>query len=189
MECGGVSLHVSLVQALRLDSWFCQVQVPSKEKCRTQQHLLTIAVERGASAGDTVIFAHRGGQQPKKVPGPSANGPSSRAGRRLVQRAVLEPPVEHGGPYRTQPSASQRPILFERCGEASGDFHLNGFGTTTICRLSTLKSSLCGFHRFRPGPLGQTPIASLSCARSVHVGVLLALRRCDREICGGQACR
>eukprot|EP00913_Durusdinium_trenchii_P030521 g28590.t1 len=46
-----------------------QVQVPSKEKCRTQQHLLTIAVERGASAGDTVIFAHRGGQQPKKLSG------------------------------------------------------------------------------------------------------------------------
>jgi len=46
-----------------------QVQVPSKEKCRTQQHPLTLTVERGSAGGDTQIFQHRGGHQPKKVPG------------------------------------------------------------------------------------------------------------------------
>eukprot|EP00439_Symbiodinium_sp_Y106_P054559 s4935_g7.t1 len=46
-----------------------QVQVPSKEKCRVQQNRLAISIERGMSAGDTMIFKHQGEQQPKKIPG------------------------------------------------------------------------------------------------------------------------
>lgn len=47
-----------------------QVQVPSKEKCRSEHHPVTLMVERGSSNGDTLIFQHRGGLlTPKKVPG------------------------------------------------------------------------------------------------------------------------
>ena len=52
-----------------------QVQVPSKEKCRTEQHPVTLMVERGSSNGDTLIFQHRGGLlTPKKVPGARCAG-------------------------------------------------------------------------------------------------------------------
>merc|ERR1740130_1305754 len=45
------------------------VRVPSKQKCRAETTPLLVAVERGMSAGDTVVFKSRGEQQPKKIPG------------------------------------------------------------------------------------------------------------------------
>eukprot|EP00931_Biecheleriopsis_adriatica_P027212 TRINITY_DN16397_c0_g1_i1.p1 TRINITY_DN16397_c0_g1~~TRINITY_DN16397_c0_g1_i1.p1 ORF type:complete len:483 (-),score=107.23 TRINITY_DN16397_c0_g1_i1:60-1508(-) len=46
-----------------------QVEVPSKQKCRTEQKSLMVVVERGMSDGDTVQFPHMGEQQPGKIPG------------------------------------------------------------------------------------------------------------------------
>jgi len=46
-----------------------QVQVPSKQKCRTQAARVTVTVEPGMSAGDTLVFKSMGEQQPKKIPG------------------------------------------------------------------------------------------------------------------------
>jgi len=46
-----------------------KVQVPSRQKCRTENAKLYVNIERGSSPGDTVVFKSMGEQQPNSIPG------------------------------------------------------------------------------------------------------------------------
>lgn len=46
-----------------------QVEVQSRQKCRVENVRLSVAVERGMAAGDSLTFRGMGEQQPRKVPG------------------------------------------------------------------------------------------------------------------------
>ena len=46
-----------------------QIEVPSKEFCKTETTKLKVNIVKGASDGDTVVFEYMGEQRPAAIPG------------------------------------------------------------------------------------------------------------------------
>merc|ERR1719235_2582499 len=46
-----------------------QVEVASKQKCRSENSKIQVEIEPGMSGGDTILYKAMGEQQPNKIPG------------------------------------------------------------------------------------------------------------------------
>mmetsp|Transcript_54249 Transcript_54249/g.99220 ORF Transcript_54249/g.99220 Transcript_54249/m.99220 type:complete len:244 (+) Transcript_54249:2-733(+) len=70
-KCNAGCAHEFELRNVRMGPMVMQqkVQVPSRQKCRTENAKLYVNIERGSSPGDTVVFKSMGEQQPNSIPG------------------------------------------------------------------------------------------------------------------------